>query len=112
MLVYTHISNPEFLDYDEAEPTNNIIQTKSLKKSSSDVVQTQLPWIEKYRPKQIDDIISHKVIIRSLKNFIQMETLPHLLFFGPSGSGKTSTIMCCANEIYGAYIDYMIMRLN
>ena len=72
----------------------------------------QIPWIEKYRPQNIDDIISHKEIIHSLKKFIDTESLPHLLFFGPSGSGKTSTIICCANEIYGKYIDYMVMRLN
>ena len=72
----------------------------------------KLPWVEKYRPKQIDHIISHQEIIQSLKKFIEMKTLPHLLFFGPSGSGKTSTIMCCGNEIYGQYRDCMILQLN
>jgi replication factor C subunit 3/5 len=72
----------------------------------------KLPWIEKYRPKQIDQIISHQEIIMSLKKFIEMKTLPHLLFFGPSGSGKTSTIKCCAREIYGQYVDCMILELN
>jgi DNA polymerase III delta prime subunit len=71
-----------------------------------------LPWVEKYRPKRMEDIISHQHIIMSLKKFIEFETLPHLLFFGPSGSGKTSTIKCCAREIYGKYIDYMILELN
>lgn len=71
-----------------------------------------LPWVEKYRPKIMNDIISNEEMIRSLKEYIKMKTLPHLLFFGPSGSGKTSTIMCCAFEIYGEYIPYMIMRLN
>jgi len=72
----------------------------------------QLPWVEKYRPKQIEYIISHQEIILSLRKFIEMKTLPHLLFFGPSGSGKTSTIKCCANEIYGQYTDCMILELN
>lgn len=72
----------------------------------------KLPWIEKYRPKQINNIISHREIILSLKRFIEMKTLPHLLFFGPSGSGKTSTIKCCANEIYGPYLDCMFLELN
>lgn len=72
----------------------------------------KLPWVEKYRPKEIDSIISHQEIILSLKKFIEMKTLPHLLFFGPSGSGKTSTIKCCANEIYGQYISHMILELN
>ena len=92
-------------------------QSKSTKTDKATMIcgaadKTELPWTEKYRPKNIDDIISHKEIIQSLKNFIAMKTLPHLLFFGPSGSGKTSTIMCCANELYGEYIDYTVMRLN
>ncbi|MEM0354188.1 MAG: AAA family ATPase [Thermoplasmata archaeon] len=71
-----------------------------------------IPWVEKYRPTKIDHIISHREIVRTLKKFIQLKTLPHLLFFGPSGSGKTSTIICCGNEIYGSYYDCMILRLN
>lgn len=71
-----------------------------------------LPWVEKYRPKKMDCIISHQEIILSLKKFIEMRTLPHLLFFGPSGSGKTSTIKCCANEIYNEYTECMILVLN
>jgi len=74
--------------------------------------QNQLPWTEKYRPQMIDDIISHETIVKSLKKFIINKTLPHMLFFGLSGTGKTSTIMCCAREIYGAYEDCMVLRLN
>lgn len=77
-----------------------------------DVRTEKLPWVEKYRPKEIDHVISHKEIISSLKRFISQKTLPHLLFFGPSGSGKTSTIVCCAKEIYGQYMEWMILRLN
>ena len=83
---------------------------KSMAKKIDD--KKQLPWVEKYRPKEIDHIISHQEIIQSLKKFIEMKTLPHMLFFGPSGSGKTTTIMCCANEIYGQYTDCMILQLN
>lgn len=76
------------------------------------VQEKQLPWIEKYRPTKIEEIISHQMIILTLKKFIELKTLPHLLFFGPSGSGKTSTIKCCANEIYGQYLDCMVLELN
>lgn len=91
---------------------SDILVSANCSTDSKSNLQTQLPWIEKYRPKYINDVISHEEIIKVLRKFIQMETLPHLLFFGPSGSGKTSTIMCCANEIYGDCIDYMVMRLN
>lgn len=70
------------------------------------------PWTEKYRPSKIDDIVDHDDIKRSLKNFIESKSLPHLLLYGPPGSGKTSTIMCCANELYGDYVNCMILRLN
>lgn len=72
----------------------------------------ELPWVEKYRPQNINQIISHKEIVLSLMEFISKKTLPHLLFFGPSGVGKTSIIKCCANEIYGPYVDCMILQLN
>lgn len=71
-----------------------------------------LPWIEKYRPVILDDILSHDEIISILKVFIKNKCLPHLLFYGPPGSGKTSTIMAVAKELYGKYFDFMVMELN
>lgn len=72
----------------------------------------ELPWIEKYRPKCIEDIISQDKILLSLVNFIKLKTIPHLLFFGPSGTGKTTSIDCCAKQIYGDYVTCMTLRLN
>jgi len=71
-----------------------------------------LPWIEKYRPKTLDDIMSHKNIKKTLTKFVNDKYLPHLLFHGPSGTGKTSTINACAKEIFGKYKDIMVMELN
>lgn len=87
----------------------SLCNTALIEKTSD---KKQLPWVEKYRPKTVDEIISHQEIIKSLKRLIEMKSLPHLLFFGPSGSGKTSTIKCCASQIYGEYIDCMILELN
>ena len=71
-----------------------------------------LPWTEKYRPKLLDEIISHDRIISTLKTFINNRSLPHLLFYGPAGSGKTSTIMAVAKQLYGKYYPFMVMELN
>ena len=70
------------------------------------------PWMEKYRPTSLDQIVSHTEIVISLKKFISHKTLPHLLFYGPSGSGKTSTIRACANEIYKSYTYCMVLQIN
>lgn len=92
--------------------TYNADVDKKVVKSSTEISKTRIPWIEKFRPMNMGEIISHETIIASLQRFIDTKSLPHLLFFGPSGSGKTSTIMCCARAIYNEYTEFMIMKLN
>ena len=71
-----------------------------------------LPWVEKYRPQQISDIISHDQNIETIKKLLINNALPHLLFYGSPGTGKTSTIMTLAKEIYGINIRLMVMKLD
>lgn len=71
-----------------------------------------LPWVEKYRPKTIDEIISHDQNIETIKKLLIGGSLPHLLFHGSSGTGKTSTIMALAKEIYGNNMRLMVMKLD
>jgi replication factor C subunit 3/5 len=71
-----------------------------------------LPWIEKYRPKKIDEIISHNQNIETIKKLLENSSLPHLLFYGSSGTGKTSTIMALAKEIYNDNVRLMVMKLD
>ncbi|XP_059146697.1 replication factor C subunit 5-like [Physella acuta] len=72
-----------------------------------------LPWVEKYRPKQLDDLISHKDIINTIGKFVDDDRLPHLLFYGPPGTGKTSTILAVAKKIYSPKeFNSMVLELN
>ena len=72
-----------------------------------------LPWVEKYRPNALDELISHEDIINTIRTFIRNDKLPHLLFYGPPGTGKTSTILACAKEIYPAKLfSSMVLELN
>jgi hypothetical protein len=48
----------------------------------------QLPWVEKYRPKTLDDLVAHQDIISIIQNLIDSDNLPHLLLYGPPGTGK------------------------
>lgn len=73
---------------------------------------TTLPWIEKFRPKSMDDIISHENIIFTLNKFVDKQQLPHLIFRGPPGTGKTSTIMACARKLYGNKYNTMVLDIN
>mmetsp|Transcript_6433 Transcript_6433/g.9476 ORF Transcript_6433/g.9476 Transcript_6433/m.9476 type:complete len:343 (+) Transcript_6433:133-1161(+) len=73
----------------------------------------QLPWVEKYRPKKLDDLVAHEDIISIITNLIESDNLPHLLFYGPPGTGKTSTIVAAAKKMFGgtAYSS-MALELN
>ncbi|KAH7921289.1 P-loop containing nucleoside triphosphate hydrolase protein [Leucogyrophana mollusca] len=71
-----------------------------------------LPWVEKYRPVTLDDVVSHKDITTTIDKFIEKNRLPHLLFYGPPGTGKTSTILAVARRIYGSEYRKQILELN
>jgi replication factor C subunit 3/5 len=71
-----------------------------------------LPWIEKYRPVMLDDVVSHGDIISVLKNFVKNKQVPHLLFHGPPGTGKTSAMVATARELYGDNYQMMVLEIN
>jgi replication factor C subunit 3/5 len=72
----------------------------------------QLPWVEKYRPSDLSEVISHGSIIQTIDSLMSRGKLPHLLFYGPPGTGKTSTILACAQKLHGAQWRSMVLELN
>ncbi|MFX1366964.1 MAG: replication factor C small subunit, partial [Promethearchaeota archaeon] len=50
-----------------------------------------LPWVEKYRPRILDDVVNQVGIIKRLKQFVKDKSMPHLIFAGPAGTGKTTS---------------------
>jgi len=71
-----------------------------------------LPWVEKYRPNNFEDIISHVDVLNTLNNLIKNNKMQHMIFYGPPGTGKTTTILACAKKLYGAHYNNMILELN
>jgi len=83
------------------------------KPASPPPVETSLPWVEKYRPATLSDLVAHDDIISILNSLIGANKLPHLLLYGPPGTGKTSTIVAMARRMYGGgKYKAMVLELN
>lgn len=71
------------------------------------------PWVEKYRPKNLDDVASQEHAVRVLKKTVSLTNLPHMLFYGPPGTGKTSTMLALAKQLYGPRLYKLrVLELN
>ena len=62
-------------------------------------------WVDKYRPKTLDQLSYHDSITQSLRALAKSGDFPHLLVYGPSGSGKKTRIYCTLNEIFGSQVE-------
>lgn len=73
----------------------------------------KIPWIEKYRPKKISEIVSQNESISILNNTLKTGELPHLLLYGNPGTGKTSLILALCNELFGPVrVNERVIELN
>lgn len=56
-------------------------------------------WVEKFRPKTIDDCVLPARIKSHAKELIAKGEIPHMLFHGGPGMGKTTLAYAMANEL-------------
>ena len=63
----------------------------------------KLPLVEKYRPKEFNDLLFDDFIRDKIKNIIKLEQIPNMIITGEPSTGKTSTIIYLAKNIYKEY---------
>ena len=56
-------------------------------------------WVEKYRPKTIEECILPNNIKKTFKDFLDKGEVPNLLLAGPAGCGKTTVAKALCNEL-------------
>lgn len=63
----------------------------------------EVPWVEKYRPKTLDEIKGQKEAVEEIRSWIrdvrEGKRVKPLLIVGPPGSGKTSAAHAIAREL-------------
>jgi len=69
-------------------------------------------WIEKYRPKNLDDVVGQDEIVERLKAYVKHKNVPHLMFAGPAGTGKTTCALALAKELFGETWKQNLNELN
>jgi len=62
-----------------------------------------IPWVEKYRPTDLANVVLDATNKRILNNIIQKNYFPNLLLYGPPGTGKTTTIINLIDKYQETY---------
>ena len=61
-------------------------------------------WVEKYRPKTIEECILPESIKKTFKEFLNKGEIPNLLLTGPAGVGKTTVAKALCEQLGCDYI--------
>lgn len=69
-------------------------------------------WIEKYRPKNLSEVVGQQDVVERLRSYVTTRALPHLLFTGSAGVGKTTCAVALAREMFGDTWNMNFRELN
>jgi DNA polymerase III delta prime subunit len=68
---------------------------------------TETLWVERHRPKTIQDCILPDELKKTFQSYVDRKEIPHLLLCGGAGTGKTSAAKAMCEEIG---CDYLVIN--
>jgi len=94
-------------------------QSSSTSSSSSSAAwgmteaKSELPWVEKHRPRRLGDVVGNVETVDRLKVIAKNGNMTNVIIAGPPGTGKTTSVMCLARELLGdALVGNAVLELN
>jgi len=63
------------------------------------IMNSDFIWVEKYRPKTIEDCILPESTKKTFQEFLNKGEIPNMLLAGPPGIGKTTVAKALCNEL-------------
>lgn len=96
------------MDIDKENRTSASSQSSTKKTTAG----YQIPWIEKYRPQTLDDVVGNEETVLRLQAIAVDGNLPNLILSGPPGTGKTTSVHALARQLLGKAYKDAVLELN
>ena len=71
-----------------------------------------LPWVEKYRPTDLDSIVGNETAINQFKMIAINKNIPHMILAGTPGTGKTTSVICISKILLQDEFNNSFLELN
>ncbi|KAH7152342.1 replication factor C subunit 4 [Dactylonectria estremocensis] len=94
------------------ESSTTLASKASLASTVNGSTSYELPWVEKYRPVFLDDVVGNTETIERLKIIAKEGNMPHVIISGMPGIGKTTSVLCLARQLLGDSYKEAVLELN
>ncbi|RPA83877.1 putative DNA replication factor C subunit Rfc4 [Ascobolus immersus RN42] len=97
---------------EKGESSKSAVKGLTAATNTSGLPAYELPWVEKYRPQVLSDIVGNEETVERLKIISRDGNMPHLIISGMPGIGKTTSVLCLARTLLGPSYKEAVLELN